>query len=99
MKFDGPRTIDISDFRPGRPPTRLIVLGILILLALLIIVSMVFTVQPEEVGVVLRFVEPPPQEPFRREAVVDADLLDATGKTQVLSEDLAVETGIALGSR
>jgi membrane protease subunit HflK len=55
MKFDGPRTIDISDFRPGRPPTRLIVVGILILLALLIIVSMVFTVQPEEVGVVLRF--------------------------------------------
>jgi pilus assembly protein FimV len=28
---------------------------------------------------------------------IDADLLDATGKTQVLSEDLAVETGTAFG--
>jgi pilus assembly protein FimV len=31
------------------------------------------------------------------DSAVDSDLLDATGKTQVLSEDFAVETGAALG--
>ncbi len=55
MKFDGPRTIDIENFRPGRPPNRLIAIGALILLGLIIVISMVFTVQPEEVGVILRF--------------------------------------------
>jgi membrane protease subunit HflK len=55
MKLSDPRTIDISDFRPGRPPTRVLAAGALLLLGALLLFSIVFTVQPEEVGIVLRF--------------------------------------------
>jgi len=50
-----PRTIDLGDFRKKGPPIRVIGIGLLILLGLLIVTSMIFTIEPEEVGVVLRF--------------------------------------------
>ncbi len=50
-----PRTIDIGQFRKNGPPFRLIVIGLLILVGLMAVFSMVFTIEPEEVGVVLRF--------------------------------------------
>jgi membrane protease subunit HflK len=55
MDNQGPRTIDISDFRPGKPPTKVIITGALLLIGALVLFSTIFTIQPEEVGVVLRF--------------------------------------------
>ncbi|MBD3873550.1 MAG: FtsH protease activity modulator HflK, partial [Acidobacteria bacterium] len=55
MENQGPRTIDISDFRPGKPPTKIVLAGALLLIGALVLFSAVFTVQPEEVGIVLRF--------------------------------------------
>jgi membrane protease subunit HflK len=55
MDSKEPRVIDIGDFRPGKPPTRVILIGVLILIGLAIVFSVVFTIQPEEVGIVLRF--------------------------------------------
>ena len=55
MDAKEPRVIDIGDFRPGKPPTRVILIGVLILIGLAIVFSVVFTIQPEEVGIVLRF--------------------------------------------
>jgi membrane protease subunit HflK len=55
MNEQGPRTIDLDAFRRGKPPTRLILIGVLVLIAALLVFSMVFTIQPEEVGIVLRF--------------------------------------------
>jgi len=55
MNSREPRVIDIGDFRPGRPPIKVVLIGALVLIALAIVLSMVFTIQPEEVGVVLRF--------------------------------------------
>jgi membrane protease subunit HflK len=55
MDNQGPRTIDIRDFRPGKPPTKVILTGALLLIGALVLFSAVFTVQPEEVGIVLRF--------------------------------------------
>ena len=55
MDNQGPRTIDISDFRPGKPPTKLVLAGALLLIGALVLFSAVFTIQPEEVGIVLRF--------------------------------------------
>ena len=55
MDSGEPRVIDIGNFRPGRPPTRFIVTAVLVLIALAIMISIVFTIQPEEVGIVLRF--------------------------------------------
>ena len=55
MENQGPRTIDISDFRPGKPPTKIVLTGALLLIGALVLFSAVFTVQPEEVGIVLRF--------------------------------------------
>ncbi len=55
MDSKEPRLIDIGDFRPGKPPLRVILIGALILIGLAIAFSVVFTIQPEEVGVVLRF--------------------------------------------
>ncbi len=55
MDNQGPRTIDIGDFRPGKPPTKVILAGALLLIGALVLFSAVFTVQPEEVGIVLRF--------------------------------------------
>ena len=55
MDSNEPRVIDIGNFRPGKPPTRVILLGALVLIGLAIAFSVVFTIQPEEVGIVLRF--------------------------------------------
>jgi len=55
MDNKGPRTIDIGDFRPGKPPTKVILTGALLLIGALVLFSAVFTIQPEEVGIVLRF--------------------------------------------
>jgi len=55
MENQGPRTIDIGDFRPGKPPTKLILIGALFLIGALVLFSTIFTIQPEEVGIVLRF--------------------------------------------
>jgi membrane protease subunit HflK len=55
MDSNEPRVIDIGKFRPGKPPIRVILIGALILIGLAIVFSVVFTIQPEEVGIVLRF--------------------------------------------
>ena len=55
MEEKGPRTINIGDFRPGKPPTKLILIGALLLIGALVLFCAVFTIQPEEVGIVLRF--------------------------------------------
>jgi membrane protease subunit HflK len=55
MEEKGPRTIDIGDFRPGKPPTKIILIGALFLIGALVLFSTIFTIQPEEVGIVLRF--------------------------------------------
>jgi len=55
MDSQEPRTIDIGDFRPGKPPTKVILYGAFFLIAAMVVLSAVFTIQPEEVGVVLRF--------------------------------------------
>ena len=55
MENQGPRTIDIRDFRPGKPPTKVILTGALLLIGALVLFSAIFTIQPEEVGIVLRF--------------------------------------------
>ena len=55
MEVQGPPTIDLNQFRRQKPPTKVIVIGVLILLAAILVFRSVFTIQPEEVGVVLRF--------------------------------------------
>ena len=55
MDSNEPRVIDIGNFRPGKPPIRVILIGVLILIGMAILFSVVFTIQPEEVGIVLRF--------------------------------------------
>jgi membrane protease subunit HflK len=55
METKEPRVIDIGDFRPGKPPTKVILIGVLVLIGVAIAFSVVFTIQPEEVGIVLRF--------------------------------------------
>ena len=55
MEEQGPRTIDIGDFRRGMPPLKFIFGGVLLLIIALLAFSAVFTIQPEEVGIVLRF--------------------------------------------
>lgn len=55
METQGPRTIDIGEFRRQKPPARTILVGALVLLGLVFAISSVFTIQPEEVGIVLRF--------------------------------------------
>jgi membrane protease subunit HflK len=57
MEFQGPRTIDVGNLRPGKPPTQLILIGALVIIGVLLLFSVVFTIQPEEVGIVLRFGE------------------------------------------
>ncbi|MEJ2583066.1 MAG: FtsH protease activity modulator HflK [Acidobacteriota bacterium] len=47
--------MDIGSFRSKRPPTRVILTGALIVIGLVLVLSVVFTIQPEEVGIVLRF--------------------------------------------
>ncbi len=55
MDSDEPRVIDIGKFRPGKPPVKVIIIGVLVLIGLAMAFSVVFTIQPEEVGIVLRF--------------------------------------------
>jgi membrane protease subunit HflK len=55
METQGPPTIDINKFRGQKPPTKTIVIGVLVLLGAILIFRSIFTIQPEEVGVVLRF--------------------------------------------
>jgi membrane protease subunit HflK len=55
MSPEGPRTIDIGQLTSQRPPLRIIVLVIAVIVGLLVISSIFFQVDPEEVGVVLRF--------------------------------------------
>ena len=55
MASHEPPTIDIDRFRRQRPPTRVIITGVLILFGIILVTSIVFTIEPEEVGVVLRF--------------------------------------------
>ena len=55
MDSDEPRVIDIGNFRPGKPPIKMIFIGVLVLIGLAVVFSTVFTIQPEEVGIVLRF--------------------------------------------
>ena len=62
MTLNDPRTIDLGQFRPPRPPARLILIGLIVLVGAIILFTSVFTIEPEEVGVVLRFGE------FTREA-------------------------------
>lgn len=50
----GPRTVQVG-FRPPDIPFRLIGIGAAVLVAVLALLTMFFTVEPEEVGVVLRF--------------------------------------------
>ncbi len=55
MEVQGPPTIDLSQFRGNKPPAKTIIVGVLVVLGAIIAFSSVFTIQPEEVGVVLRF--------------------------------------------
>jgi membrane protease subunit HflK len=55
MQPRDPRVIDIRQLRPPNIPKGLVGGGLLILLALVLLISMIFTVGPEEVGVILRF--------------------------------------------
>lgn len=55
MESQGPPTIDINQLRRQKPPTRTIVIGALVLLGAILVFRSFFTIQPEEVGVVLRF--------------------------------------------
>jgi len=55
MEFQVPRTIDIGQFRRQRPPTKTIVGVLAAVLAAILAFSSLYTIQPEEVGVVLRF--------------------------------------------
>ena len=57
MDSKEPQTIDIRNFRPGKPPTKVILYGALLLIGAMVMFSAVFTIQPEEVGIVLRFGE------------------------------------------
>lgn len=55
MNDQGPRTIDIGQLRGSRPPLRTIAIVALVVLAVSILFSTFFSIEPEEVGVVLRF--------------------------------------------
>ncbi len=53
---DGPRTIDIGQFKPpAKPPNSVLVAIAVGVLAVILIFNSVYQVEPEEVGVVLRF--------------------------------------------
>lgn len=55
MNEQGPRTIDIGQFRGSRPPLRMIAVAILVLIGVAMLFNVFFSIEPEEVGVVLRF--------------------------------------------
>ena len=52
--YEPPLTIDLGRFRGKRPP-RFIAIALVVIIGLVVILSTVFTIEPEEVGVVLRF--------------------------------------------
>lgn len=49
------RAVPLGDFKPPKPPAKLIGIAVILVIVLLLAVSMVFTIDPEEVGVVLTF--------------------------------------------
>ncbi|MFV2073658.1 MAG: FtsH protease activity modulator HflK [Thermoanaerobaculales bacterium] len=55
MDSQGPRTIDLAELRRQAPPRKTIIIGLLVMLGLIVGLSSFFTIEPEEVGVVLRF--------------------------------------------
>jgi len=55
MATQEPPTIDIGGVRTPRPPIRTILTGVLILIVLAALFSTLYKIEPEEVGVVLRF--------------------------------------------
>ncbi len=55
MQPEGPRTIDIGSFTGKRPPVRALAVVLLVVVGLILAVTTFFTIEPEEVGVILRF--------------------------------------------
>ncbi|MEE4270573.1 MAG: FtsH protease activity modulator HflK [Thermoanaerobaculales bacterium] len=55
MESQGPPTIDINQFRRHKPPAKTIITGLVVVGLAIVAFSSIFTIQPEEVGVVLRF--------------------------------------------
>jgi len=55
MDSQGPRTIDLDQLRGHRPPLRSVLVVVLVVIGLIAAWTTFFTVEPEEVGVVLRF--------------------------------------------
>ncbi len=57
MSDPEPRTIDLGEIAKRRPPIRVIAIAILAIFALVLVRNMIFTIEPEEIGVILRFGE------------------------------------------
>ncbi len=57
MDFEQVRNIDLNDFKKQKPPAKTILIGLVLLMGLLIALTSVFTIEPEEVGIILRFGE------------------------------------------
>jgi len=55
MESQGPPTIDINQLRRQKPPAKTIITGLVVVGLAIVAFSSIFTIQPEEVGVVLRF--------------------------------------------
>jgi membrane protease subunit HflK len=55
MPFEQQRTIDINQLKPPKGSGRLVVLGLVVLLVLFFVFTSFFQIEPDEVGVVLRF--------------------------------------------
>jgi membrane protease subunit HflK len=55
MDSQGPRTIDLDQLRGHRPPLRPVLAVVLVVVGLFFAWTTFFTVEPEEVGVILRF--------------------------------------------
>jgi len=55
MEVQGPPTIDLNKFRRQKPPAKTIAIGLVAVVIAIVAFSSIFTIQPEEVGVVLRF--------------------------------------------
>jgi len=55
MTLNDLRTIDIGQFKPPKLPARMILIGVAVLIGAILLLTSVFTIEPEEVGVVLRF--------------------------------------------
>jgi membrane protease subunit HflK len=55
MEFSEPPTIDLDRFRKKKPPAKIVLAAVLVVIGAILAISCFFTIQPEEVGVVLRF--------------------------------------------